>query len=300
VKVTTGILCLCIMMCLTVMAQTRGWRGLVPLHSTRPDVERLLGEPTEVLSTSTFYRTESETVIVSYATGAPCGIGGKYSQWRVPADTVESIFITPIKGFPVAQLPIDLTKFEKRSGGHRPQDVYYINDQYGESLRTYLGDVMSLSFYPGRIDAHLSCSASQASNKDCDGLTPAAVASFGKLSESEERLRLDSFGVSLLADKTKIGYIITYAGKTAAVDEAQKRAEHARNYLITVRGLPAVRLKVMDGGYRETPTMELYTGGPDDCSPTPNPSVDPRDVKIISSGRNKRRSSRPIHRRKIN
>ena len=296
-----AILCLCIMMCTTAVAQAIGWRGLVPLHSTRADVERLLGSPTEVLSTySTFYRTASETVIVSYANGLPCGIGEKYSQWRVPANTIENILVTPLKGFPVSQLSIDQTKFEKRSGGHRPEDTYYINDQDGESIRVYLGDVMIMSFYPSRIDAHLGCSASQASNKNCEGLTSPAVDSFGKVSEYEARLHLDSFGIALLGDRTRTGYIVTYAGKRAAVDEARKWAERARNYLISVRGLPVVQLIVIDGGYREAPTMELYIVEPNACSPIPNPTVDPRDVQIIKGGKAKsnRSSSRPIQLRK--
>ena len=109
------------------------------------------------------------------------------------------------------------SKFEKRSGGHTSEDIYYINDQDGESRRVYLGDVMSMSFYPRRIDAHLSCSGLQASNKDCEGLTPPAFDSFGKASEGDERLRLDSFGVVLMGDTTRTGYIVSYAGKQAAV-----------------------------------------------------------------------------------
>jgi hypothetical protein len=288
VKPIVATLCLCITLCLTAMGQARGWRGLVPLHSTRADVERQLGPPTEVLSKySTFHRTANETVIVGYANGAPCGIGERYSEWRVPANTVETILVTPIKGFPVSQLSIDRTKFEKRSGGHRPEDVYYINDQDGESIRVYLDDVMSMSFYPGRIDAHLGCFASQAPNKDCEGLTPPAFDSFGKVSESEEKLHLDNFGVALLGDRTGTGYIISYAGKRAAVGEAKEWAERARNYLINVRGLPAVQLTVIDGGHREAPTMELYLVKSTGCSPTPSPTVDPRDVQIIKAGQAK-------------
>lgn len=300
-KATLATLCLCIMCCMTTMPQARGWRGLVPLHSTRSDVERLLGSPTEVLSRySTFYRTASETVIVNYANGAPCGTGEKYSQWRVPANTIESILVTPLKGFPVSQLSIDQTKFEKGSGGHRPEDVYYVNDQDGETIRAYLGDVMNLSFYPGKIDAHLSCSASQASNKGCDSLTPPSIDSFGKVSEYKERLHLDSFGVALLGDGTATGYIVAYAGKRAAVDEARKWAERAKNYLITVRGLSAAHLTVIDGGFREAPTIELFIVEPNLCPPVPSPTVDPRDVQIITvdSSKNKRSSSRPIPRKR--
>jgi hypothetical protein len=297
VRAIVATLCLCTTMCVTAMGQARGWRGLVPLQSTRADVERQLGPPTEVLSKySTFHRTANETVIVGYANGAPCGIGERYSEWRVPANTVETILVTPIKWFPVSQLSIDLTKFERRSGGHRPEDVYYINDQDGASIRVYLDDVTSMSFYPGRIDSHLGCSAWQASNKYCEGLTPPAFDSFGKVLESEEKLHLDSFGVGLLGDRTRTGYIISYAGKRAVVNESKKWGERARNYFIKVRGLPAAQLTVIDGGYREAATMELYAVELNGCAPTPNPTVDPRDVQIINGGKAKtnRRSARHI------
>jgi hypothetical protein len=190
VKAAVVTLCLWITMSATVMGQARGWRGLVPLHSTRVDVERHLGPPTEVLSKySMFYRTVNETVIVRYANGLPCGIGERYSQWRVPANTIETILVTPQNGFPVSQLSIAQTKFEKRSGGHRPEDIYYINDQDGESIRVYLGDVMSMTFYPGSNDAHLSCFGSQAFNKNCEGL--------------KEKLHLDGFVVALLGNRTR-------------------------------------------------------------------------------------------------
>jgi len=46
VRPLNATLCLCITMCLTAMAQERGWRGVVPLHSTKADVERLLASLT--------------------------------------------------------------------------------------------------------------------------------------------------------------------------------------------------------------------------------------------------------------
>ena len=125
--------------------------------------------------------------------------------------------------------------------------------------------------------------------------SPPAIYSFGKVSDYEERLQLDSFGVALLGDRTRPGYIVAYAGKRAAVDEAKKWVEHAKNYLVTVRGLSAAQITVIDGGFREGPTMELYIVEPNLCPPLPSPTVDPRDVQIITAGRskNKRRSSRP-------
>ena len=283
-------------MSLTAMGQARGWNGLVPLHSTRADVERLLGAPTDVLSRNmTFYRNANETVIITYATGAPCGIGDRYSQWRVPANTVESILVTPVKELPVSQLSLDESKFEKASGGHTSEDVYYVNDQDGISIRVYLGAVMSMSFYPGRIDAGLRCSGAQPAKRDCTGFTPPAFDSFRKLSRSEEIMHLDRFGAELLGDRTQKGFIISYAGKRAIIGEAKEWAERAKTYLLNVRGVPASQIAVIDGGYRAARRMELYVVESNGCPPPSNPSVDPRDVQIIkrTKAANTRRSSKP-------
>lgn len=50
---------------LLVPATAREWRGIVPLHSTRADVERLLGPPQP--GTVSGYRTETERVSIMYA-----------------------------------------------------------------------------------------------------------------------------------------------------------------------------------------------------------------------------------------
>src|SRR6185436_1154063 len=99
--------------------QAKGWRGIVPLHSTRSQVEQLLGPPTEQISTySVVYKTPNETVLIYYATGLPCGIGEKYSQWRVAPNTVTSIFISPHPGSPLSQLSIDESRYKKFIRGH--------------------------------------------------------------------------------------------------------------------------------------------------------------------------------------
>lgn len=298
VKAIITTLCVSITISLSALAQARGWRGIVPLHSTRADVERLLGQPNEMLSPySAFYRTANETVIVNYATGFSCGIGEKYSQWRVSKDTVESILVTPFKGFPVSQLLIDETKFEKRSGGHRTEDVYYINDQDGQTIRVVQSDVMTISFYPGRVDAELSCSGLQpSSSKPCEGLTPPAFASYREGGPEQGKVHLDSFAVLLQRDRSSMGYIIAYAGKRTTVGEAERSAEHAKNYLVNVRRLSTRQLKTIDGGYREAATIELYAVQSNGCPPVSNATVDPREVQIVEDGnaRTNRRPSRRI------
>jgi hypothetical protein len=276
-------------------AEAKGWRGIVPLHSTRADVERLLGPPTEQHTEySVLYRTENETLIINYAKGLPCGIGEKYSQWRVPRGTVESISITPNRGSPLSQLSIDESKYKKRSGGHRAEDIYYINEQDGEILRVFQNEVMDITYSARSSDEHLRCAVPKgASHSKCEGFAPPIFDSYGELSQAQEKQRLDNFVIALMDQEGRTGYIIGYGGKRARVQEAIERAQRARNYLIKVRNFPRGRLKAINGGHREESSVELYVMSPGGCLPTITPTIDPRDVPIVKGAKRKknRRSS---------
>ena len=86
-----------------------------------------------------------------------------------------------------------------------------------------------------------------------------------------------------------MAYIISYGGKRARPNEAKKRADRAKQYLIAVRHFPGDHINVIDGGYREKPDLVLYVVSEGMCPPIPSPTVDPRDVEIIA-GRRKRKN----------
>jgi hypothetical protein len=252
-------------------AEPKGWRGIVPLHSTRADVERLLGPPTERQTEySVLYQTENETVTIKYARGLPCGIGQKYGEWRVPPDTVESIFIAPNRGSPLSRLSIDESRYKKKSGGHRAEDVYYVNEQDGETLRVFMNEVMEITYSPAASDEHLRCAvASGSSRSNC--LAPPIFDSYGQLSRAEENQRLDNFVIALKEQKGRAGYIIGYGGKIGRAREAMERGQRARNYLIKVRRFPQGQLKALNGGRREKASVELYVVPPGGCPPAITP-----------------------------
>jgi hypothetical protein len=274
-------------------AEAKGWRGIVPLHSTRADVERLLGQPEKRMSEfSDFYRTPNETVIIDYAKGLPCGIGNKYSRWRVPRDTVTNIFVTPNRGSPLSQLSIDESKYKSVTGGHTPS-VYYVNELEGERLRVFQNEVMDIGYFPAAEDAHLECPGlPKRTDTNCEGLVE-RFDWFGNLTLEREKQRLDNFVIALMDEKGRQGYIVAYAGKIARAGEAKHRAERYRKYLVNVRRFPPGQLKAIDGGYREKPAIELYVVPVGVCPPIAGPTIDPRDVQIIMSdrGRKNRRSS---------
>ena len=286
---------LCAALLMGGLSQSRGWHGIVPLHSTRADVERLMGLPTEKLSQhSDFYRTPKETVIVQYSRGLPCGTGEKYSQWRVPRNTVESILVTPTQPVRLSDLGIDESKYDKRQGGHVGEDIYYINEQTGESLRVFMDEVKGMSYFPGALDVALMCPGlAKPTEMKCKGITPPTFDFYQDISLEREKSRLDNFVIALNDEPDRRGYIIAYAGKQARVGEAKARAERAKKYLLRIRKFPANRLKAIDGGYRDQAQVDLYVVPAGVCPPSPDPTVDPRDVRIIRTGKpgKSRRSS---------
>ena len=261
-------------------AEAKGWRGIVPLHSTRSQVEQLLGPPTEQINNSSVvYKTPNETVLIYYASGRPCGIGEKYGQWRVVANTVTEISISPILELPLSQFTIDESRYKKITGGHTGE-TQYVSASEGEVL-TVLGNVVrSISYFPAADDSHLRCPGlPKADITNCE-YVPEPFDSLGDMSFEHEKPRLDNF-VFKLVDRKARAYLIAYSGKRARPDEARRRAARAKHYLVTVRHFPGDRIKVIDGGYRERRDLVVYVVSEGVCPPTPSPTVDPRDVEII-------------------
>jgi hypothetical protein len=111
----------------------------------------------------------------------------------------------------------------------------------------------------------------------------------------ERKERLDAFAFYLKENPHFQGYIISYGGRRACIGEARARGEGAKNYLIKIKGIDANRIVIMDGGFYEEWMVELWAGARGAPNPTPMPTVDPNDVRVIkncSVRNNTRRSYR--------
>ena len=141
------------------LSQAEGWRGIVPLHSTRADVERLLGTPTKSHGVSFTYDTKDERVLVFYSAG-PCKKGVS-EEWNVPADTVLSITVHPNAKLLIDSLKLDKSQYRREGDPHADLVVYYVNLQEGIriSARMLEGgeDVDSITYEPAAKDSHLRC-----------------------------------------------------------------------------------------------------------------------------------------------
>ena len=119
---TIPIFVLCL--CGAKLVQAKEWRGIVPLKSTRVDVERLLGKPNGLGR----YEFNNERAYIDYA--KECD-QLKDCLCLVPKDTVISIFVTLESDLKLSELKLDRSKYKKSRSVHLPSIVNFTNDEEG-------------------------------------------------------------------------------------------------------------------------------------------------------------------------
>jgi len=89
----------------------------------------------------------------------------------------------------------------------------------------------------------------------------------------DQKARLDNLAIELQNDPTTRAYIIAYGGRKSPVGQVQRLMSRARDYLIAQRGIDASRLSVINGGFREQDSVELWIvpSGATPPRPTPKP-----------------------------
>lgn len=263
----------------------QGWRNITPLHSTREDVERLIGPPMEPRGGT--YDLEDERVNVVYSNSS-CDPRYPYG-WNVPPGTVIAIQVYPKKKLTLAALQLDLSKYKKSEPERIPGIVYY-SDETGISVQTTYSreDVESIQYEPAARDSHLRCPAAAARQAEIDKGESATYSPdqyYYEVSPKDERVLLEIFAGRLERHpaESKV-YIIGYADHCAVVGEALMRANRAKNILVYKLGIPEQRITTIDGGHRSTVWIELYIVQPGKPKPLPFPDIPPKNVRILKKG----------------
>ena len=89
---------------------------------------------------------------------------------------------------------------------------------------------------------------------------------FSNLSFKKQKQRLANFVVQLRAEPSSMAYIVAHAGRVSCRNEAQKRANRVRNYLISAGQIDPRRIKTIDAGYQNDWVIALYIA-PDSVPP---------------------------------
>jgi hypothetical protein len=135
------------------------WRGLVPLRSTRDDVERVLGAPKSSSHPHYFYDAEKEKVTVRYSADT-CNRGSG-ADWDVPVNTVVTITVTPKAKLLIKDLHLDLRNYARSEIAHPRGLVLYVSQEDGIGIESKLEDgceiVMSVTYQPTTKDKGMRC-----------------------------------------------------------------------------------------------------------------------------------------------
>jgi hypothetical protein len=244
------------------------WRGIIPLHSSKQDVERLLGPPKSRSRYVSSYEFNGEFVDIYYASGPPCG-NGLTNSWKVPPGTVVSIRVTTKNTLRFDSVVTDASGYSKSVDSKDPRRVYYYDEEQGVRYtvrvdqQSSVQDVMNVDYLPSKNDDRLKCFSAK-SARGGSSLPP--FEKFGYLSIAKRNAILDNFAIQLELDRQLRGLIIAHDGRIRS-DDASKAARNARNYLVHVRRVEPDRVVAITGARRDELMVELYLLPKD--APTP-------------------------------
>ena len=94
----------------------------------------------------------------------------------------------------------------------------------------------------------------------------------------DQKARLDNLAVELQNDPSTRAYILAYGGRTSPLVQVEKLMSRSRDYLTTQRGIDASRIVVVNGGFREEDSVELWIVPSGAAAPKPTPTVQAGDV----------------------
>jgi hypothetical protein len=95
----------------------------------------------------------------------------------------------------------------------------------------------------------------------------------------DQKARLDNLAVELQNDQSTSGYIIAYGGRYRPIGPVDRLMTRARDYLIQQRGIDASRIVVVNGGFREDDSVEVWIVPSGAAPPRATPTVQAGDVK---------------------
>ena len=274
----------CLILFFPRSANGKVWKGIVPLHSTRADVETMLGPP---MGEDSVYDIDGERVVISYSSqGCQEGLPG---GWKVPANTVVSIAVSPKNEIKLADVLVSGKHYDQIYAIHTPQ-VDYVDVQEGLRYVTLNGSVLDVAYLASAVDdKQLRCGEYKYAGPVPPGaknkFEQVPFDSYGKIPFTDAEARIESFVLQLqdmnVGTSHYRGFIVVYAGRSAHAAEAGTMAECAKNYLSSARKVGPEAVIAADGGYRDEFTVELFIMPNDAYPPLLMPTVSPTKVEIL-------------------
>lgn len=104
----------------------------------------------------------------------------------------------------------------------------------------------------------------------------------------DQKARLDNLAIELQNDPTMTAYIIAYGGRTSPIGQVELLMNRARGYLTNERAIDGSRLVIVNGGFREADSVELWLAPRGAAPPRATPTVQAGEVKPAGARRRRR------------
>lgn len=258
----------------------------MPLHSTRADVENLLGPHVDE---ATGYDIDGESAAITYGSGRceenlPGG-------WNVPPNVVTEIRVSSNSDRTLADVLTPGRTLEQIYAVHTAR-IHYLDAEEGVRYTTVDGYVRAITYVGSAEDEKkFSCGPYKYAAPVPEGAKLTRFEqypfdSYGRIPFEDATARLDIFVIQLRetikARPNSRGFILVYAGQSAHNAEARTIADCAKNYLVKVRGATPDSIVAVDGGYQNEFRVELYILPDDAYPPMLKPTVSPKNVEILT------------------
>lgn len=112
------------------------------------------------------------------------------------------------------------------------------------------------------------------------------IDSFGNIPNGETKARLDAFLSTMQDNPTAKGYVIIYGSRASGARSIESKNRLYTSYF-TFRNVDVSRITIMNGGYREQTSGELWLAFGDE-KPVPAPTVDRQFVEVPKPARKPR------------
>jgi hypothetical protein len=268
----------CVVFIFPLRVSCQDWRGLQPLKSNCEDVMRALGvDKCEYPQTT--YRLDGETVTISFES-CPCPTVcyTDLRGWNVPRGTVGSIVRQLRNPLPISDFDVDSGKWTSIHTDFIGEIIYNNNDK-GIRVSAVDGGVLTVTYYPP-IDRfkQLRCpNCFSPTSKKNDIRSPVFIVYGRGISLDAEKYRLNEFALELrkLGQRSK-AYIVIYNGCARPKGEGREYALRAQQHLLT-QGISSRRILIIDGGQRESMSIELHGRARNIPPPKTSSSIYPRN-----------------------
>lgn len=142
---------------------SQNYEAILPLVSTRLDVERQIGVRSDESDVLVTYFSKTAKFIARYSRGT-CS-ESPLSDWNVPRDTLISLSVFPAK-IKYVDTSVNLANYEKIAAtAHLPGHFVYINDEAGRSVyveaesgKSSRERIVSYTYFPRSNQDSLKCS----------------------------------------------------------------------------------------------------------------------------------------------